>query len=106
MTITRRRKKRPSELKHKIRPGPPEPMRLDDALDEFDGYWMVFRTIEPDEQGNHLGIVVALGGPEEPMRKLYNDLAETEPRRNLRVRFCDGHYLRTGEEVRRALKEF
>lgn len=102
-----RRRKRPWERKIAIRPGPPEQMLLDDALDRFDGEWIVFRVRRADDETvNHEGIVLAHGGPEKPMREVAREIWSTEPDAHVLVRFCAGRPIRTGAEMRRVIEEY
>ena len=103
----RRRRKKPWERKIPIRPGPPEPMLLDDALERFIDEWIVFRITRPDDVHiNHEGFVVAHGGPEEPMREMAAKIWEADPGARIYVEYSTGRPIRTGEEMRRAIEEY
>ncbi len=102
-----RRRKRPWERKLPIRSGPPEPMLLDDALDRFDGEWIVFHILRPDDETvNHEGVVVAHGGPEKPMREIAASIWTGQPDVRLVVQYSTGRPIRTGAELRRAIDEY
>lgn len=106
-TPPRRRRKKPWERKIPIRPGPPELMFFDDALERFIDEWIVFRITRPEDwHGNHEGYVVARGGPEKPMREVARKIWSTEENVRLVVEYCCGRPIRTGEEMRRVTEEY
>ena len=99
-----RRRKRPWERKIPIRPGPPDTMLLDDALERFLDEWIVFKITRADDAGgNDEGVVVAHGGPEKPMQEIASRLLEDDQEAQVAVRYCSGRPFRTIEEARRAL---
>lgn len=102
-----RRRKRPWERKIPIRPGPPDTMSLDDALERFLDEWIVFRISRADEvHQNYEGTVIAHGGPEKPMRKIAAKVREAAPEADVWVGYCSGRPIRSIEDVRRALAEW
>lgn len=104
---SRRRRKKPWERKIPIRPGPPEAMFLDDALERFIDEWIVFRITRPDDVHiNHEGFVVAHGGPEGPMREVAKKIRSTEVDVRLTVTYCHGRPIRTGAEMVKAIEEY
>ncbi len=98
------RKKRPWERKIPIKPGPPEEMPIDDALERFIDEWIVFKITKPDDVNmDDVGVVVAHGGPEKPMREIARRIWTAEPEGRLLVEYCWGRRIRSGDELRRAI---
>ena len=103
----RGRRKRPQDRKIPIKPGPPEEMLYDDALERFIDEWIVFKITKPDDWGfNEAGIVVAHGGPQKPMHEISKKVHEAEPGARTVVMYATGRRLRTREEVLRHIEEY
>lgn len=103
----RRGGKRPWERKIPVRPGPSEPMSLDDALERFIDQWLVFKITDPDDQAlNHRGLVMGHGGPETAVREIARRVSQSDPSARLLIQYSTGRPIRTGQAARRAIEEY
>ncbi len=82
-------------------------MTFDDAMERFCDEWIVFKVQPSDvRKSNPSGVVVAHGGPWEPMWEISSRVLREEPGARVKVDYSTGRPIRSGTDLGRVIREF